>query len=90
MGMTTVIIAGLATACILTAVEGLIFSLGKWRGLLALGASVATLLGLGIKLSYLPVYGLAVTFLGLVLSLAVEQVFSGIDAKQLPKRIPMR
>lgn len=88
--MTDVIIAGMATACILTAVEGLIIPLGKWRGLLALGASVGALVSLTTPLSYLPVYGLATAFLGLVLSLAVEQLFTGIDAKELPRRIPMR
>lgn len=88
--MTEVIIAGLATACILTAVEGLIFALGKWRGLLALGAALGSLVGLSTPTSYLPVYGLATAFLGLVLSLLVEQVFSTPDAKQLPRRVPMR
>lgn len=88
--MTEVIISGLATACILTAVEGLIIALGKWRGLLALGASLGSLVSLGIPTTYLPVYGLATAFLGLVLSLFVEQVFSAPDAKQLPRRIPMR
>lgn len=88
--MTNIIIAALATACILTAVEGLFVSLGKFRGLLALGTSLLALVGLYTPLAYLPVYGLATTFLGLVLSLAVEQVFTGVDAKQLPRRIPMR
>ena len=88
--MTNILIASLATACILTAVESLIFSLGKFRGLLALVASVLMLLGIGIKASHLAVYGLAVTFLGLVMAIVVEEIFSGIDAKQLPKRIPMR
>lgn len=88
--MTDIIISGLATACILTAVEGLIVALGKWRGLLALGASLGALVNLGTPVSYLPVYGLATAFLGLVLSLLVEQVFSTPDAKQLPRRIPMR
>ena len=88
--MTTIIIAALATACILTAVEGLIASIGKWRGLLALGASLVCLVGLYTPMAYLPVYGLATTFLGLVMSLAVEQIFSVIDAKQLPRRVPMR
>jgi hypothetical protein len=88
--MTTIIIAALATACILTAVESLIIALGKWRGLLALGASVGSLVTLTTPWAYLPVYGLATAFLGLVLSLAVEQLFAGIDAKELPRRIPMR
>lgn len=88
--MTDVIIAGMATACILTAVEGLIFPLGKWRGLLALGASLGALVSLGTPVAYLPVYGLATAFLGLVLSLFVEQAFGMPDAKQLPRRVPMR
>lgn len=88
--MTTIIIAALATAFVLTAVESLIIALGKWRGLLALGASVGSLVTLTTPWTYLPVYGLATAFLGLVLSLAVEQLFAGVDAKELPRRIPMR
>lgn len=88
--MTTIIIAALATAFVLTAVESLIIALGKWRGLLALGASVGSLVTLTTPWGYLPVYGLATAFLGLVLSLAVEQLFTGVDAKELPRRIPMR
>lgn len=88
--MTEVILSGLATACILTAVEGLIFQLGKWRGLLALGASVASLVSLGTPTAYLPVYGLATAFLGLFFSVLTEQLFTPLDAKQLPRRVPMR
>jgi hypothetical protein len=87
--MTTVLIAAMATACILTAVEGLLISLGKWRGLLGLVASLGFCLTLDTKLSYLPVYGLAATFGGLVMSILVEQLSSPATTK-LPKPIPPR
>lgn len=84
--MTTVLIVSMATACILTAVEGLIFQLGKWRGLLGLIASLGFCLVLGTKLSYLPVYGLAATFGGLVMSILVEQISTPANTN-LPKPI---
>ena len=84
--MTTVLIASMATACILTAVEGLIFQLGKWRGLLGLVAALGFCLTLDTKLSYLPVYGLAATFGGLVLSILVEQL-SPPAKTNLPDRV---
>jgi len=88
--MGIVIIAGLATACILTAVESLIKPLGKWRGLLALIISLLACLNLNTRLLYLVVYTLATTFVGLTLSLATEQVLTGISPRQargLPNRV---
>lgn len=83
-------IAGLATACILTAVESLIKPLGKWRGLLALVLSLLACLNLNTRPLYLVVYTLATTFVGLTLSLATEQVLTGISPRQargLPNRV---
>jgi len=88
--MSNVFIASLASACILVAVETFLISLGKFRGLLALGASFISLVVLGTHLRFLPIYGLAVTFLGLVLSMGVEELFNQPSARELPKRIPMR
>ena len=91
--MTTILIAGLATACILTAVEGLIFNLGKWRGLAYLVLSTLFCLNLDTRLKYLTVYTLAATFVGLTLSYLVEQLFTGVNprtARGLPNRIPRR
>ena len=88
--MGIVIIAGLATACILTAVESLVKPLGKWRGLLALILSLLACLNLSTRLLYLVVYTLATTFVGLTLSLATEQVLTGISPRQargLPNRV---
>jgi hypothetical protein len=88
--MGIVMIAGLATACILTAVESLIKPLGKWRGLLALILSILFCLNLGTPLLHLVVYSLATTFVGLTLSLATEQVLTGISPRQargLPNRV---
>lgn len=83
-------IAGLATACILTAVESLIKPLGKWRGLLALVFSLLACLNLETKLLYLVVYTLATTFVSLTISLATEQILVGISPRQargLPNRV---
>jgi uncharacterized protein involved in cysteine biosynthesis len=88
--MGIVLIAGLATACILTAVESLLIQLGKWRGLLALVFSLLFCLNLGTRLLYLFVYSLAATFLSLTVSIAVEQIFTGTNARQargLPNRV---
>jgi len=88
--MGIVFIAGLAAACILTAVEGLIKPLGKWRGLLALVLALLFCLNLSTRLLYLGVYTLASTFVGLTLSLATEQVLTGISPRQsrgLPNRV---
>jgi hypothetical protein len=88
--MSEVVIAALAVACVLTAVEGLVLNLGKWRGLIAIILSSAFSYFLGVELSRLIIYSLAVTFLGLTLSLMVEQLFSQPNARTLPQRISSR
>jgi uncharacterized protein involved in cysteine biosynthesis len=88
--MGIVLIAGLATACILTAVESLIKPLGKWRGLLALVLSLLACLNLNTRLLYIVVYTLASTFVSLTLSLAAEQILVGVSPRQgrgLPNRV---
>jgi uncharacterized protein involved in cysteine biosynthesis len=88
--MTTVLIAGLASACVLTAVEGLLISLGKWRGLLSLIMSTTGILVMAGYSKFTIFEVLAATFVGLVLSLAVEQVFTGVslrEVRNLPKRV---
>jgi hypothetical protein len=88
--MDIILIAGLATACVLTAVEGLLTPLGKWRGLLALSLATAGCFNLGAPLSQMITHVLAAAFVGLTLSIAVEQVFSGISVRQargLPNRV---
>jgi predicted cobalt transporter CbtA len=88
--METLIISALATACILSAVEAFLFSLGKWRGLLGLGLNTVFCLLLSVGLRPMLPYVLATTFIGLTLSLLVEQIFVGIPKGDLPKRIPPR
>jgi uncharacterized membrane protein len=91
--MTTVLIAGLATACLLTAIEGLIINLQKWRGLVALILSLIFCLNLGTKIKYLTTYTLATTFVGVALSFLVVEFFTGVNprsARGLPNRIPRR
>ncbi len=88
--MGIVLIAGLATACILTAVESLIRPLGKWRGLLALVLSLLACLNLNTRPLYLLVHALASTFVSLTVSLATEQILVGISPRQergLPNRV---
>jgi hypothetical protein len=88
--MGIVLIAALATACILTAVESLIKPLGKWRGLLALVLSLLSCLNLNTRPLYLVVYALASTFVSLTVSLATEQILVGISPRQargLPSRV---
>jgi len=88
--MTLVLIAGLASACVLTAIEGLLISLGKWRGLLSLVMSTIGILVMSGYSKFTIFEILAATFVGLVLSLAVEQVFTGVslrEVRNLPKRV---
>lgn len=88
--MTVLVISSLAVASILTAIEGLLIPLGKWRGLVSLLGGVIFPFTLGIRDYTLPVYTLAVTFVGLTASLAVEQAFTGVSVRQmrgLPNRI---
>ena len=93
ISMDIIIISALAIACILTAIEGLFRPLGKLRGLLGLALGVLVCLNQGAELKLLGVYTLAATFLGLSLSLLVEQSFVGINERELrglPSRIDKR
>lgn len=88
--MTILVLSSLSIAAILTAIEGLIVSVGKWRGLIAIVFGVIFPFTLGIRDYTLIVYALASTFVGLTASLAVEQAFTGVSVRQmrgLPKRI---
>ena len=88
--MDIILIAGLATACVLTAVEGLLTPLGKWRGLLALGLATAGCFNLGAPLSQMITHVLASAFVGLTLSIIVEQLFTGVSVRQsrgLPNKV---
>jgi len=88
--MDTILISALATACILSAVEAFLLSIGKWRGLLGIGLSIVFCLTLNVGLRHLIPYMLSSTFIGLTLSLLVEQIFTGLPKGDLPKRIPPR
>lgn len=88
--MSDVIAVSLATACILTAIEGLLIPLGKWRGLLALVTGLGFLLILGETWPKIFIDTFAVTFVGLTLSLIVEQVFSSPESRRLPRRVESR
>jgi len=88
--MGTLLISALATACILSAVEAFIISMGKWRGLLGIVLNSIFCLTLDVRLRFLTPYVLGATFIGLTLSLLVEQIFTGVPKGDLPKRIPPR
>jgi len=88
--MGTLLISALATACILSAVEAFIFSMGKWRGLLGIALNIIFCLILTVRLRFILPYVLGATFIGLTLSLLVEQIFTGVPKGDLPKRIPPR
>ncbi|CAB4122158.1 hypothetical protein UFOVP27_79 [uncultured Caudovirales phage] len=88
--MGTLLISALATACILSAVEAFILSLGKWRGLLSLILNTIFCVTLKVGLRDVLPYVLGATFVGLTLSLLVEQIFTGVSKGDLPKRIPPR
>lgn len=91
--MGTILISALAVACILTAIENFYRPIGKWRGLVALVFSTLFCITMGVRLLYVPIYILASIFVGLTLSLLVEQLFVGTnprDMRNLPNRIPPR
>lgn len=87
--MSEVLLVALAVACILTALEGLVFSMGKWRGLIAITISLIFLIMLGDIWPHIFVDTLAATFVGLTASLFVEQAFSQ-DVRTLPRRVASR
>jgi len=83
----------MAAACIITAFEGLVRPMGKWRGLTGLILSGLFCYNLDTKLSYMTVYTLASTFGGLTLSVLVEQLFAGTTlrfSRGLPNRVDRR
>ena len=89
--MTELLVAAWAVACILTAIEELLISLGKWRGLLALFMStVACLILRPIGWDQI-FYVLAASFVGLTSSVIVENLVTGIPervTRGLPRRVP--
>lgn len=89
--MTDLIVAALSTACLLTAIEELLISIGKWRGLVALSMSTVACLVLRPMGWDQIFYVFASAFLGLVSSVVVETVFMGQPERMsrgLPRRIP--
>lgn len=90
--MTVVFIAALATACLLTAIEELLTSIGRWRGLVALLASTAGIMVLTPLAWSQIVYALAATYLGLSFSILVESLIPNTalqrSGRNLPRRVP--
>ena len=91
--MGIILIASLATAFVLTAIDSLLIPLGKWRGPLAFVLGALALINLEVKWMYLFVYACASTFIGLTVSLLVDQIFKGTtrrDLQDLPRRVDVR
>ena len=91
--MTTLIISALATAFVISAFEGLVQSLGKWRGLVALVLSSISVVifnsGLDSAQQVLVSFGasfLSITFSMLAISL-VDMSDTRV-VKGMPRRIP--
>lgn len=89
--MTSLLVAAWATACVLTAIEELLISLGRWRGLLALTMSTVACLVLRPMAWDQIFYILAASFLGLISSVVTENLITGTPdrvTRGLPRRVP--
>lgn len=89
--MTELFVAAWATACLLTAIEELLISLGKWRGLLALSMSTVACFVLRPMGWDQIFYVLASAFIGLISSVIIENLVTGTPERiqrGLPKRVP--
>lgn len=90
--MTELIIAALSTAFILTAVEELIISLGKWRGLLALVLSIlASYFIMDHNWGRIIFTALGASFLGMTCTMLVRTLLEVNDPRTLrgvPRRVP--
>jgi hypothetical protein len=90
--MTELVIVALATACVLTAVEELIITLGKWRGLLALiMGSLGSYFTLQHGWGLIIFTALASSFTGMTASLLVADLIESRNPRTLrglPRRIP--
>ena len=90
--MTELIIASLATAFILTAVEELLIALGKWRGLLAFVLSLlASYFVMDHNWGRIVFTSLAASFLGMTCTLLVRTLLEVNDPRTMrgvPRRVP--
>jgi len=90
--MISLVIASLATAFVLTAVEELVINLGKYRGLLAFFISLlGTYFTDTTKPGMLIFTALASAFAGITLSVSVVSLLESRDpriVRRLPRRVP--
>lgn len=90
--MTTLLIAALATAFVLTGIEELLGSLGKYRGFVALILSgLSVYFTEQVPVGLLVFTSLAAAFAGLTLSVSVVNLLESRDTrivKRLPRRVP--
>jgi len=90
--MTELIIVSLSTAFVLTAVEELLISLGKWRGLLALVVSLfASYFVIDHTWGLIVFTSFAASFLGMTCTMLVRTLLEVNDPRTLrgvPRRVP--
>lgn len=90
--MYGLLVISLATAFVITAIEGLFVPLGKWRGLVALiMSSLGAVFALGLNYGMLVFTSLASSFLSMVISLLVTNLLESQDPRTLrglPRRVP--
>lgn len=90
--MISLVIASLATAFVLTAIEELIINLGKYRGLVALAISSLGVYFTGTTLPGMLIFtSLAAGFAGLTLAISVATLLESRSVRVvrgLPRRVP--
>jgi len=91
-GMTDLVIISLATAFVLTGVEELLISLGKWRGILALLLSLIGTISIGTSgWGVLVFLSLASSFGGMTCAMLVSTLIDSRDPRAIrgvPRRVP--
>lgn len=91
--MTTLLISALAVAFVISAFEGLVKTLGKWRGLAALVLALAftAILNNGFDLAQIVLVSFGASFLGITFSMLAISLVDMSDTrvvKGMPRRIP--
>lgn len=90
--MTELVIISLATAFVISAVDELLFPLGKWRGLVSLGISIlGSVMLVEYNVGLIAFTALASSFGGIVCSMLVRTLVESNDprlVRGVPKRIP--
>lgn len=90
--MTELLIVSLSTAFIITAVEELLFNMGKWRGLLALFVSIiGSYLTLRHNWGFIVFTSFGASFAGMTCAMLVGTLIEAREPRVvsgLPRRVP--